>query len=278
MPELPEVEYVARQLRRELIGRTIVAADVSWPGAISGPCPQDFRTRVSGQQVTDVCRRAKLLLIALAAGEVLVIHRRMTGNLIFVPGGGEPPYARVRFTLDDGRVLAFTDPRKFGRLMLVAVADLPQALGGLGPEPLDDAFTAPVLAARLASRKRILKAALLDQAVIAGVGNIYADEALFRAGIHPLRTAASLTPQEVAALREGIRGALLTGIEHGGTTFGRHRDVFDTAGTNLDHLKVYRRTGQPCVRCGSAIARIVVAQRGTHYCPRCQPAPSPSAG
>lgn len=146
------------------------------------------------------------------------------------------------------------------------------ALAPLGPEPLADTFTTAVLTERLAGRDRALKALLLDQTIIAGLGNIYADEALFRARLHPLRTGASLTAAEVASLRWGIREALRTGIAHGGTTFGRHRDVYDEAGTNLEHLDVYRRTGQPCRRCGTAIARIEVAQRGTHFCPRCQPA------
>ena len=142
----------------------------------------------------------------------------------------------------------------------------------LGPEPLEDDFTPQVLAERLAGRQRPIKAVLMDQAVVAGLGNIYADEALFRAGIHPLRPAASLTTEEVARLHAGIQGALRTGLEHGGTTFGRHRDVYNEAGVNLEYVEVYRRTGQPCLRCGTPIERIVVTQRGTHFCPHCQPA------
>ncbi|HEV2236467.1 MAG TPA: bifunctional DNA-formamidopyrimidine glycosylase/DNA-(apurinic or apyrimidinic site) lyase [Ktedonobacterales bacterium] len=272
MPELPEVEYVARQLRAALVGRAIVAVEVSWARAISVPAVEAFRTAVRGRRVAAVSRRAKHLLIALDAGETLVIHRRMTGNLTLVPAGVEPLYTRVRFTLDDGRDLVFSDPRKFGRIALLAPAELQAMLAALGPEPLEEEFTPEVLAERLAGRERGLKALLLDQAVIAGLGNIYADEALFRARLHPLRAGASLAPAEVAALRWGIRDALRTGLEHGGTTIGRHRDAYDEAGTNLDHLDVYRRTGQPCRRCGTAIARILVAQRGTHFCPRCQPA------
>ena len=149
----------------------------------------------------------------------------------------------------------------------------------LGPEPLEDAFTPAALAARLAGHAGAIKAVLLDQRVVAGLGNIYADEALFRAGIHPLRPAASLAAEEIARLHAGIQGALTTGIAHGGTTFGRHRDVYNEAGVNLEHVEVYRRTGQPCLRCGAPIERIVVAQRGTHFCPHCQPPrPAPSNG
>jgi formamidopyrimidine-DNA glycosylase len=274
MPELPEVEYVARQLRAALVGRAIVAVEVRWARAISAPEVEAFRAAVRGRRVVAVSRRAKHLLIALDSGETLVIHRRMSGNVTLVAAGAEPLYTRVRFTLDDGRDLVFSDPRKFGRIALLAPSELEAMLDALGPEPLEEDFTPEVLAQRLAGRERALKALLLDQAVIAGLGNIYADEALFRARLHPLRAGASLAPAEVAALRWGIRDALRTGLEHGGTTIGRHRDAYDEAGTNLDHLDVYRRTGQPCRRCGTAIARIVVAQRGTHFCPRCQPAPT----
>lgn len=271
MPELPEVEYVARQLRAELVGRSIVQAEVLWARTIAGLTPEDFAARIAGQRVTGIDRRGKYLLVHLSGDDVLIAHRRMTGNLILLPAGVEEPYTRVRFVLDDGHQLAFTDPRKFGRLALLAPDELAAALEALGPEPLDEAFTAAALGARLAGRRRPIKALLLDQSVVAGLGNIYADEALFRAGIHPLRSGASLSTQELEALREGIRGALLTGIEHGGTTFGRHRDIYNEAGRNLEHVEVYRRRGQPCPRCGQSIERIVVAQRGTHFCPNCQP-------
>jgi formamidopyrimidine-DNA glycosylase len=277
MPELPEVEYIARQLRRELVGRTFTGVDVEWPRAVAGTDATEFTARVVGQRVTEIGRRGKYLLISLSDGDTLVVHRRMTGNLVFARLDQVIPYTRVRFDLDDGSQLAFSDPRKFGRLMLAAAGELPHVLGGLGPEPLEAAFTPQALAMQLAGRSTAIKALLLDQSAIAGLGNIYADEALFRAGTHPLRPAASLTADEVAALHAGIRSALLTGIEHGGTTFGRHRDVHNEAGTNREHLDVYRRAGQPCHRCGAAIQRIVVAQRGTHFCSRCQPAPVPAA-
>ncbi|HEV7126228.1 MAG TPA: bifunctional DNA-formamidopyrimidine glycosylase/DNA-(apurinic or apyrimidinic site) lyase [Ktedonobacterales bacterium] len=279
MPELPEVEYIARQLRTALVGRDIVAAEVLWPRAIATPDSAEFAARIAGQRVTGIGRRAKYLLIELGDGDVLLVHRRMTGNLILAGALTEAavdvPYTRVRFTLDDGQRLLFTDPRKFGRLALLPMADLPHFFRALGPEPLEDAFTAAALGARLAGRARAIKALLLDQAVLAGLGNIYADEALFRAGIHPLRPGTSLVPAEIAALHAAIRAVLMSGIEHGGTTIGRHRDIYDEAGANLEHLLVYQHTGQPCVRCGTSIQRIVVAQRGTHFCPHCQPATTP---
>jgi formamidopyrimidine-DNA glycosylase len=271
MPELPEVEYVARQLRGELVGRRIERVEVSWPRIVAGMAPEELAARVAGRMVTGIGRRGKYLLIALEGGETLIVHRRMSGNLTLAPLDAADPYVRAAFALDDGRRLLYSDPRKFGRITLAADADLPRVFAALGPEPLDDeAFTAAALAARLAGTKRPIKAALLDQGIVAGLGNIYADEALFRARIHPLRPADSLTPSELAALREAIQAVLLVGIAHGGTTFGRHRDVYNEAGTNLEHLLAYRKTGQPCPRCGTPIARIVVAQRGTHYCPHCQ--------
>jgi formamidopyrimidine-DNA glycosylase len=283
MPELPEVEYVARQLRETLPGRRIIGVETRWERSIQGMTPGEFGAEVTGRVVRQVGRRAKYLLLTLDDGRLLIIHRRMSGNLLlWAPGEPEPPYARVIFTLDDGRRLVYTDPRKFGRVALAAPDALPAAFASLGPEPLEDAFTPTELAARLAGIRRAIKATLLDQSVVAGLGNIYADESLFRAGIHPLRPAASLTPAEITRLHAGILGALTTGIAHGGTTFGRHRDIYNEAGVNLEHVEVYRRAGQPCLRCGAPIERIIVAQRSTHFCPHCQPqntlSPSPRGG
>ncbi|MFI5271765.1 MAG: bifunctional DNA-formamidopyrimidine glycosylase/DNA-(apurinic or apyrimidinic site) lyase [Ktedonobacterales bacterium] len=271
MPELPEVEFVARQLRQDLIGRRITAVDVLWARTVQGIEPRDFAARLSGREVRAITRRGKYLLVVLDDGLTLAVHRRMSGNLLFAAPGAEEPYTRVRLTLDDGRALLFTDPRKFGRMTLVEAGEVLAGIAALGPEPLEPTFTPDALAARLAGRKRAIKALLLDQTAVAGLGNIYADEALFRARIHPLRPASSLTPGEITRLHAGIRGALETGLAHGGTTFERHRDAYNEAGRNLEHVAVYRRTGQPCPRCGAPIERITVGQRGTHYCPHCQP-------
>ncbi len=183
------------------------------------------------------------------------------------------PYPRVVFLLDDGRRLVFTDPRKFGRIALYPTSELAAALGNLGLEPLGAEFTPQALAALLAGRSRQMKPLLLDQTCIAGIGNIYADEALFLAGIHPLRRAETLTPEEIIRLHAAIRAVLESGIEHGGTTFGRHQDIWGEAGRNRDHLAVYQHAGEPCLRCGTVLERIVVAQRSAHFCPTCQPGP-----
>lgn len=270
MPELPEVEYVARQLRADLVGHVIERVHVEWARSVQGMFADEFAARLAGRRVRDIQRRGKYLLMRLDGDETLVVHRRMSGNLVLSPPARDVLYVRVAFVLDDGRRLLYSDPRKFGRLALVADDDLPRLFAALGPEPLDDDFTPAALAKRLGSQRRAIKAALLDQSVVAGLGNIYADEALYRAGIHPLRPAGSLSHGEIAALRDAIQAVLRTGIEHGGTTFGRHRDAYDEAGTNLEHIEVYRHTGLPCPRCGTPIERIVVAQRGTHYCPTCQ--------
>ena len=273
MPELPEVEYVARQLREALVGARIVRVEVFWPRAVSRITPEELAARLTGRRVLAVGRRAKYLVVTLDSGESLVIHRRMSGNLRLARADEAAPYTRVALTLGNGRRLLFTDPRKFGRVTVAAPEELPALFRRLGPEPLDSDFTPDALTERLAGRRRAIKATLLDQTVVAGLGNIYADEALFRARIHPLRSAETLTRDEIVALHEGIQGALQTGIEHGGTTFGRHRGLYDEAGDNLAHVEVYRRTGQPCPRCGTPIARIRIGQRSAHFCPHCQPAP-----
>jgi formamidopyrimidine-DNA glycosylase len=271
VPELPEVEYVARQLQAELIGRRFTAVHVRWERAIAGVEAHELEARLRDRQVVAIGRRAKYLLIELDNGETLVIHRRMSGNLLLVAQGDDDPYTRVEFTLDDGRRLLYTDPRKFGRLILVTEAERPALFAQLGPEPLEPSFTPAVLAKRLEGRRSAIKALLLDQTVMAGLGNIYADEALFRAGIHPLRRGDSLDAAEIERLQQGIQAVLRMGIDHGGTTFGRHRGVYNEVGRNLEHVEVYRRTGQPCPRCGTPIERITIAQRGSHFCPHCQP-------
>lgn len=273
MPELPEVEYVARQLRAALVGARIMRVEVFWPRTVSRMTLEEFAARLADRRVLAVGRRAKYLVLTLDNGESLVIHRRMSGNLRLARADEAAPYTRVAFTLGNGRRLLFTDPRKFGRITIAMPEELPALFCRLGPEPLDSDFTPHVLAEQLAGHRRAIKTTLLDQSVVAGLGNIYADEALFRAGIHPLRSAASLTPDEIAALHAGIQGALQTGIEHGGTTFGRYRGLYDEAGANLEHIEVYRRTGQPCLRCGTPIVRLRIGQRSAHFCPHCQPAP-----
>lgn len=279
MPELAEVEYVTRQLRESVVGAHIASVAINWLGIVSRPTPEDFVHELTGRTITAIDRRAKIMLIHVSGDGVLTVHRRMAGNVSLVgPTEPDEPYLCATFNLADGRRLLYSDPRKFGRLAFWSEAELPAALAHLGPEPLEPAFTATRLAAIVQGRGRAIKALLLDQTAIAGIGNIYADESLFNAGIHPARAANSLTDAEITRLHTGIVTALTVGIDHGGTTFGRHRDLFGEAGTNVAHLNAYQRTGAPCRRCGTPLVRIVLAQRGTHFCPHCQPPPQHDSG
>lgn len=282
MPELAEVEYVAREMRETVIGATIARVDIAWERAISHPAPEDFVREMTGRTIAGIQRRGKLLLVQVnrapeSKGDPadigwLAVHRRMSGNLRLLEADEPDEAYRVAMLyLADGRRIEYSDPRKFGRLAFWHAEELPAALAQFGAEPLDPAFTDAVLSAILHDRQRALKPLLLDQTLIAGLGNIYADEALHRAGLHPLRQANTLTPEEITRLRASIVAVLETGIEHGGTTFGRHQGLFGEAGRNVAHLHIYQREGQPCVTCGTPIQRIIVAQRGTRFCPHCQP-------
>ena len=274
MPELPEVETVARGLRASLVGRTIVGVGVRWARSVVPPDPIAFARRLTGQTVADVGRRGKWVVITLAGGGTLLIHLRMSGRLVV--GAGEPSddrHLRVSFSLDDGRWLRFFDQRKFGRLVLTS--DPQEVLGDLGPEPLGDDLTVARLGEMLARRRGRIKPLLLNQRFLAGLGNIYADEALWRAGIHPLRQADTLVPVEVRRLHRGIRAVLRAAIEDGGTTLpdAGYQRADGRSGEFAGQLAVYGRAGQPCPRCGTDVERIKVSQRGTHLRPRCQPLP-----
>lgn len=276
MPELPEVQTIVDDLiRAGLIGRTVAGCRVTWPRVVAGAPVRDFCHRIAGGRVAAVRRRGKFIRCDFSGGLCLLIHLRMTGRLVLA--GGEAPVGRhehLRLRLDDGRELRFHDPRKFGRLWLT---DTPEVLlRRLGPEPLSGAFTAQVLAGRLAGRRRAIKPLLLDQTVLAGLGNIYVDEALWQARLHPLQPAGSLSPGQVRALHRAVRQVLRRGLANGGTSLGGGQGNFSAtirgAGQNRHALKVFRRTGKDCPRCGAAIQRLVVGQRGTHVCPRCQQA------
>jgi formamidopyrimidine-DNA glycosylase len=305
MPELPEVEYTARQLRNAIVGASIREALVFWERTIGHPDLPDFLAEIADRSILGVRRRGKFLIVELSGELILTIHRRMTGNLLLLPPGwkidtslkttdpaawnikgpsfhlcstgdakhvnlSDLLYCRVCFNLADGRRLLFTDPRKFGRIGLWSSKREHEALKGLGPEPLSDDFAVEILLKGLSGRKGPIKQVLLNQEVIAGLGNIYADEALYYAGIHPLRRANSLTPVEIQRLHEGIVSVLTLGIKRGGTSFSEYRDLWGEAGDNYNHVLVYRQQGKPCARCGTPIERIVVAQRSTHFCPACQ--------
>jgi formamidopyrimidine-DNA glycosylase len=272
MPELPEVETVVRHLRRPLIGRTITRVAVYWPRTIACPPVEMFTQQLPGLSIRAIRRRAKYLVFELSPRldasptAYLLVHLKMSGQLDVVPRERSiDSHDRVIFDLDDSRQLRFNDTRKFGRMYLVD--DVETVTGRLGPEPLSEEFTLAAFEQRLAKHAGRLKPLLLNQAFIAGVGNIYADEALWLARLHPLRRADSLTHAEARALYRSVRRALQDGIRRNGASFDR---VY-TAGEYQNYFRVYDREGQPCRRCKRPIRRIVVGQRGTHFCPHCQP-------
>lgn len=278
VPELPEVETVRRQLQPLLVGRTITAVRVIDPLLVSPASPQAFRHQVVGRRVVEVGRRGKYLQVILDSGSTLVMHLRMTGRLHHAAQPSGVPadhHRRARFTFDDGSVLDFSDTRRFGRAWVLndALAEREAYWAKrLGPEPLDEAFTSDVLAAALRGRASAVKAVLLDQRRVAGIGNIYADEALFQARIHPERPAGELTSSQVAELRDAIVDRLLEGIANGGASIDRYRDTLGKPGTMQDMLRVHRHQGDPCPVCSTPIVKSRVAQRGTYHCPTCQPA------
>ncbi len=277
MPELPEVETVVRLVRPKLVGRTIEGADVRWERTLGGASAGAFRRAVVGARVASAWRRAKYLVFDLerdgATAGWLVGHLRMTGRMHVERDGWDPgPYGRVALRLDRGKVLHFVDVRKFGRLRFVT--DLAEAFAGLGPEPLGDEFTAEAFAAALRRRRRMLKPLLLDQSFVAGLGNIYVDEALHEARLHPLRLASTVGPEPARRLHAAIRRTLAAAIEREGSSFDAfYRTPEGQPGSYQHQFRVYGRAGRPCPECGRPIRRLVVGQRGTHVCPGCQPRP-----
>ena len=270
MPELPEVETVVRGLREPLIGRTILGATAHWPPTIAAPSIDEFAAMIAGRCVVSVGRRGKYVVIELNRG-YLLIHLKMSGRLQVVPGDKPlDKHTHTFFELDDGHQLRFRDVRKFGRVYLIQ--DMDQITGSLGPEPLADDLTLEAFAALLARRSGRLKALLLNQTFLAGLGNIYADESLFAAGLHPLRTANSLTPDEQSRLYHAIRRVLGRAVDGRGTTLEDqgYVDAEGQPGSYQDRIAVYGCTGEPCTVCGATIERIIVGGRSTHYCPRCQ--------
>jgi formamidopyrimidine-DNA glycosylase len=273
VPELPEVETVAAELRLLLGGRRFAGAEILWPRTLATPDPEGLNARLAGAGVVDVGRRGKYLLVALDSGDTLIIHLRMTGRLEVFDAGApalDGPHVRARFRLDGDRTLTFTDSRKFGRVWLVY--DPQDVIGKLGPEPIGAGLTAEALAGRLVRRKTAIKALLLDQTLVAGVGNIYADEALWLAQVHPLRPASSLSPGEVERLLGALEAVLAAAVDARGTTLRDYRPPYSGEGAYQARLRVYQQTGRPCPRCGTSIERIRVTQRSTHFCPNCQPA------
>lgn len=278
MPELPEVETVARLIRPRVVGRTIDAAHATWVRSLGGPTLPHFDATVRGARIGSVGRRAKYIVMHLErdgarpAGALLV-HLRMTGRLHVEPSSAPlGPYTRVALSLNDGHTLRFDDVRKFGRL--THVDDPLEALRHLGPEPLEGAFTGAWLRHALNARQRQLKPLLLDQSFVAGLGNIYVDEALHEARLHPLMPTGRVTRAQAERLAAAIVRILNEAIAREGSSFDTfYRTPEGQPGSYQEQFRVYGRDGRPCRRCGASIQKLTVGQRGTHVCPRCQRPP-----
>ena len=293
MPELPEVETVRRQLEPEVVGRTITEAEVLDERWTRPELPERVERALTGRAIRSVGRRGKYLVVGLDDGSALVMHLRMTGNLLIREPGADaladlmntdrlggprlyesPPDARhlrARLVLDDGSELWFTDPRRFGHAAVLAGPELDGYFASrLGVEPLGDGLTSSALLDLAAGRRAPLKSFLLDQSGVAGIGNIYADEALFRARLHPLSPAGSMRLEHAEELRDGIVDALEAGLALGGSSIDDYRDARGGRGSMQDEFLVHTREGEPCLRCGEKIKRVVVAGRSTYFCPGCQ--------
>jgi formamidopyrimidine-DNA glycosylase len=275
VPELPEVQTIVDVLNAAgLPGKRITGIFVHWPKTVATCCtPEAFCRLLKGKTISGIRRRGKYIIFELSEKFWMLIHLRMTGRLELAARSGQlDRHVHVVINLNDGRRLIYHDTRKFGRFYLTT--EPAAIIGSLGPEPLDADFSTKLLAKRLEGRQRQVKPLLLDQSFLAGLGNIYVDEALWLARIHPLRSARTLTRQEVLSLHRAIRSVLRQGIRNAGTSLGGGKGNFispkSDRGRNKNQLKVFRLTGQPCKRCGHPIERIVVAQRSTHICVRCQ--------
>ena len=287
MPELPEVETVVRQLEPEVEGHRVERLEVldeRWTRPVP---PQELGAAVSSSTIERLGRRGKYILMHLSGERTLVMHLRMTGNLVLREGeevldpsegrrlyenerSTEERHLRARFVLDDGRELWFTDPRRFGEAFLLADDQLEARFEKLGVEPFSPEFTPQALGEMAAGRTAPLKSFLLDQSGVAGVGNIYADEALFRAELHPLSPAGSMKPEHLDALRDAVVAALEAGIDAGGSSIDDYRDARGEKGAMQNEFLVHTREGEDCFRCGGTIVRIVVGGRSTYFCPSCQ--------
>ena len=269
MPELPEVETIKNELMPHVIGRKVTAIDLFYEGIIRQPSADEFRLRVIGQMITGLTRRGKYLFFNLSSGEVLVMHMKMTGSLLVNPGDNR--FTRALLHLNNGTELHFWDPRKFGKMWLIE--DEKVVSSKLGPEPLEKDFTQEVLGQRIHNRTSPIKPVLLDQSIIAGIGNMYADEALFAARIHPLKPAGSLSGDESVRLHAAIQSVLRKALERKGASVRNYIRPDGVPGTAHDEFNVAHGVGKNCPNCGTPIERIVVRGRGTYFCPKCQPEP-----
>jgi formamidopyrimidine-DNA glycosylase len=277
MPELPEVETIRRQLAPHLEGRTIVRAVIGDPRLTRPATPGEVEEGVAGRRIERLGRRGKYLIWSLTGDRHLLVHLRMTGALLYDPveAAGGTPHGRSWFELDDGHRVLYVDPRRFGTAHLLDGTAARDAYldARLGAEPLTAEFTVEYLRRAARGVRAPIKAFVLDQRRIAGVGNIYADEALYRARIHPLRPAGRLTTAQLAALRDAIEDALRAGIEAKGATIDDFRHIDGATGSFQDLFLVHRREGEPCLTCATVVRKLVVGGRGTYVCEVCQPRP-----
>ena len=273
MPELPEVETIKNELLPYLVNHLITGVTLFWEGIVRQPSVEEFCFRLIGKRITDVRRRGKYLIFNITSGEALIIHLKMTGSLLIRQDSSElPKYTRAIIHLDNDVNMFFRDPRKFGVMWLVE--DTNSIIGKLGPEPLGASFTPQLLAQRLTKRIAPIKAVLCDQGFIAGIGNMYADEALFAARIHPLRSGGSLSRNNIKRLHSAIQQVLWSAIGNKGASVNTYFRPSGELGTAHFQFKVaHRLSGESCPVCGTPIERIVVRNRGTYFCPQCQPAP-----
>lgn len=276
MPELPEVETVRRIIEPMIVGKTIsaVALNPDFTGVLTGPDGVDAAATLPGLEISAIARRGKYLVLTLSDGWYLITHLRMTGRLLLMEHDAEPVrFQHLAMQLNDGKDIRFADQRKFGRVQLATIDDVKALYARLGVEPLNMAFTPFRLEELVKGRTAPIKSLLLNQHLIAGLGNIYVDEALFRAGIHPQTPAGELQPIMLTHLVEAIRHVLKQGIAKQGTTFSSFENPYGEAGGNADYLRVYGKggKGEACPRCGYELERIVVGGRGTTFCAACQP-------
>lgn len=273
MPEMPEVEQVRQSLLPHVKNVKICSVEIRLPRMIVHPGVPEFIAGAAGQVITDVGRKGKYLMLLLKSGQYILVHLRMTGALLICSHDGpEPPFAKIRFVLENGRDMWFTDLRTFGTMSLCGGNDdwKDKGFAALGPEPLSPGFTEAYLREKLKNSHRMVKCFILDQHKIAGVGNIYADEALAAAGIRPTRYSDSLTKKQVRVLYEAINQVIAQGLRNRGTTFRNYQDADGAMGNNKDFLLVYGRQGQACTKCGTPLRKIRVAGRGSVFCPHCQ--------
>jgi formamidopyrimidine-DNA glycosylase len=273
MPELPEVETIKRDLREHgVVGSRIEHVEVPDPDLVEGASPEEFAGRLSGETISGARRRAKHLVVELGSGDAAVFQLKIGGQLLLVPPVEEPTAALMLvLRLDGDRRLFLRDETGYTRARVVDRGELEERFSTLGPEPLGDGFGEDYLRGRLSSRRAQIKPLLLDQKVVAGIGNIYADEILYDAGLHPRRKANSLTSEEWDALHAAILQNLRAGIEHRGTTFSLYRDLLGRKGRHQEHLRVFLRAGKPCLeRCGGKVVKEQVGGRATFLCPACQ--------